>query len=71
MLFDDPIEAWEHGPVLASVSRLYQHCFWVNRRYIPDTDAARISLADQCLIDSVLDAYSDLSGEQLGKLDPS
>ena len=67
-LFDDPIEAWKHGPVVASVSRLHQHCFWVNRRHIPDADAARISLADQCLIDSVLDAYGDLSGEQLESL---
>ncbi|MBM6775489.1 Panacea domain-containing protein [Olsenella profusa] len=67
-LFEDPIEAWEHGPVVASVSRFHQHCYWVNRRHIEGADAERVPLADQCLIDAVLDAYGDLSGDQLEEL---
>lgn len=41
----------KHGPVVDSFSRHHQHCFWVNRRHIPDAGEARISIADQRLID--------------------
>lgn len=67
-LFEDQIEAWEHGPVVPSVSRLHQHAYWVNRRHIADADSRNIPLADQCLIDAVLDSYGDLSGDQLEQL---
>lgn len=67
-LFDDLIEAWEHGPVVASVSRLHQHLYWVNRCHIPDSDSARIPLESQCVIDAVLDAYGNYSGDQLERL---
>ena len=64
-LFGDQIEAWEHGPVVASVSHLHQHCYWVNRRHIAGANPEDIPLGEQCLIDSVLEAYGHLSGDQL------
>ena len=67
-LFDDPIEAWEHGPVVASVSRFHQHLYWVNRRHVPDADSGNVPLENQCVIDAVLDAYGDYSGDQLEDL---
>lgn len=67
-LFDDPIEAWKHGPVVASVSHLHQHLFWVNRHHITDSNSKRVPLENQCVIDAVLDAYGDFSGDQLERL---
>lgn len=67
-LFDDSIEAWEHGPVVASVSRFHQHLYWVNRRHVLDADSKRVPLESQCVIDAVLDAYGNYSGDQLEHL---
>lgn len=67
-LFDEQIEAWAHGPVVASVSRLHQHLYWVNRRHIADSDSSRLAPEGRCLVDAVLDAYGGLSGDQLEEL---
>ncbi|WP_165063118.1 Panacea domain-containing protein [Adlercreutzia sp. ZJ154] len=66
-LFLDEIQAWEHGPVVPSVSRQHQHLRMVYAHSITG-DASRLCLEDQRLIDAVLATYGVMSGDDLEHL---
>ncbi len=66
-LFSEEIRAWEHGPVVFEVARAHR-----GRRSVVasdiDGDPLAISADDQVVIDAVLEAYGDLSGDELADL---
>jgi uncharacterized phage-associated protein len=71
-IFADPIEAWVHGPVVASVFGEYKHNRW-SALHPPDNQEPHLEIgfADYPLhlhIDRVLDAYGKFSGPQLEAL---
>ncbi len=60
-LFSDAIQAWKHGPVVASIYA-YHRGKIVLEDPIPEGDKDRLSQLDTEFINSVLDAYAPLSG---------
>jgi uncharacterized phage-associated protein len=65
-LYDEPIEAWVHGPVVPGVFRKYRSFGW-----LPITTLATTSSKDEDLcahVGAVLDAYAGFSATDLERL---
>lgn len=63
-LFSDEIRAYEHGPVIPSVSMQHKGQVRVHPSDIAG-DSLLLSEADAAFIDTVLNAYDGLTGDQL------
>lgn len=68
-LFDEPFEAWVHGPVIPSLYRRYS-CFGYARIYESDQmDAEKeIDLEDKQVIDNALSVYAKYDADTLERL---
>ena len=66
-LFDDEIKAYEHGPVIPSVSMQHKRMRYVHPCDV-DGDARAVSGANAALVDVVLAAYDGMTGEELEEL---
>jgi len=64
-LFSDPIEAWEHGPVVRSLFESHRGRRWIRR--IEGSEAA-LSPDQQDTVDAVLERYGLLTAEVLSEL---
>lgn len=64
-LFSDPIEAWQHGPVVRSLFESHRERRWI--RDIEGSDAA-LSSDQQDTVDAVLERYGPLTAEVLSEL---
>lgn len=69
-LFEDQIEAWIHGPVVASLYPIYADYGW---KEIPKTNCQNYNLNKNQIetIDAVWDAYGKYSGDELEALSHS
>jgi uncharacterized phage-associated protein len=67
-LFDEPIKAWKMGPVVGTL--WYRHKGWrhVTPEHIGSGQADVLSDDEATLIDSVMDFYGRLSGDELSEL---
>jgi len=65
-MFDDEIQAWKHGPVVASIYPL--HRGRIDLESWPRGDAAALTPNDARFIDGIVDAYGGLSGWRLRNL---
>lgn len=66
-LFSDEIKAYEHGPAVPNVSMQHKRMRYVHP-YDIDGDASAVSEANAALIDAVLAAYDNMTGEELEAL---
>jgi len=66
-LFPSRIEAWANGPVIRDLYECHRGHFNANSELFPG-DSAHLSTAEKETIDAVLEAYGDLSGQQLSDL---
>lgn len=66
-LYPEEVCAWEHGPVVYEVARQHRGMRSVASSDISG-DLSRLSDEDRLLIDSVLEAYANLSGDELEAL---
>jgi uncharacterized phage-associated protein len=65
-LFEDEVQAWIHGPVIASLYPIYEEYRW---NEIPQTDALhRFSDKTQAVLNAVWDTYGEMTGDQLETL---
>lgn len=66
-LFNDRIEAWVHGPVVASLYPIYADYHW---NAIPKEENFSVSFDEkvQDVLDAVYNTYGELSGDQLESL---
>ena len=66
-LFDDEIQAWIHGPVVASLYRCYADYRWEE---IPQRSFDDSVLCEKAkdILEAVYDTYGDLTGDQLESL---
>lgn len=69
-LFRDPVQAWEHGPVVYRVYREHAQCYDVAFGDVPG-DASAVDVRAALVIDAVLASYSGLNGEELERLSHS
>ena len=65
-LFQDEIQAWKHGPVIASIYPLHRGEIDLDRW--PHGSPHDLSNDDQQLIDDIIDTYGGLSGWRLRNL---
>lgn len=65
-LFDDVIEAWEHGPVVRSVAPYCSGRHYIFAREIPCGRPDEIPTMGKLLIDKVLGLYEDVDDSCLG-----
>ncbi|KFI40410.1 phage-associated protein [Bifidobacterium actinocoloniiforme DSM 22766] len=65
-LFDEPIEAWEHGPVVPEVFTYCKGHKYLFPREIPDGDADGLALEERSLVDRVMESYRDVEDGDLG-----
>ncbi len=65
-MFDDAIEAWQHGPVVRRVFRQHKGQYRVEQPFggSPDT----LSVEARATIDAVVELYGSFTGEQLREL---
>ena len=66
-LFPEAIRAWEHGPVVCEVYREHAHQYKVSMSDMGG-DPKDLSSEDIAVVDAVLDAYGDMSGEDIEDL---
>jgi uncharacterized phage-associated protein len=69
-LFDDPIEAWAHGPVVRALYERFKYYEWQN---IPPTEIItdpfdEIPKESRKIIDEVFDEYNEYSAKRLEEL---
>lgn len=66
-LFEDEIQAWVHGPVVASLYPIYAPYKW---EPIPKYDGEAIYFDDSTLdvLEAVYDTYGEFTGDQLERL---
>lgn len=72
-LFSDRIEAWAYGPVVRSVYQLHRRRYSVDaerfresaERFDLEPSSANLRKADIMVVDSVLNAFGELSGLEL------
>lgn len=69
-LFDERVKAWEHGPVVYEVAKLHRFRSNVVASHVGG-DPELLSARDKDLVDSVLDAYGSMSGDELADLSHS
>lgn len=69
-LFSEGISAWEHGPVVYEVAREHRYRRTVVASDI-EGDSRNLSDEDRLLVDSVLESYAGLSGDELVALSHS
>lgn len=69
-LFDERVKAWEHGPVVYEVAKLHRSRSYVAASGIGGNPGS-LSARDKDLVDSVLDAYGSMSGDDLADLSHS
>ncbi len=67
-LFDDPIQAWVHGPVVPSVFQQYRGCRW---SAITEASDPRVAAKAARHLDNVVSSYGHLSALQLERLSHS
>ncbi|WP_440312374.1 Panacea domain-containing protein [Leucobacter chromiireducens] len=60
-LFPDDIQAWKHGPVVASLYAYHRGAI-VMENSIPGGNEKRLSHRDRDFVNHVIDAYGDMSG---------
>lgn len=65
-LFDDVIEAWEHGPVVRSVAPYCSGRHFIFAREIPCGRPDEIPTRDKLLVDKVLELYEGTDDACLG-----
>lgn len=67
VLFDEPIKAYEQGPVVGML--WYQHKGWrhVTQQIIEVGSSEALTPDEGELVDAVLDFYGDLTGDQLSE----
>ncbi|MDO8431954.1 MAG: DUF4065 domain-containing protein [Candidatus Binatus sp.] len=64
-IFNEPIEAWVHGPVVPKVYREYSHYGAAGIPVPEDYDSSQISPADRDLLDEVWSVYGQYSAWKL------
>lgn len=64
-LFEDPIEAWIHGPVIPSVYVQFKEYGWNNIPKVMDFDESVFPLEVLDVLNQVWDVYGGYSGNQL------
>lgn len=64
-LFDENIEAWANGPVIRDLFDLHRGNFSVSEWAVGEP--SNLTDSERDTIEAVLDAYGDLSGQQLGE----
>lgn len=67
-LFEDPIQAWVHGPVVASLYPLYSDYKWLPIPQKQDFDLSKLQEKSLDILDTVYDTYGELTGDQLERL---
>ncbi len=65
-LFDEQIEAWEHGPVVRAVYPYCQGRHYVFPREIPEGDPSALELQERLIVDRVLAMFEHRADAQLG-----
>lgn len=74
-LFSERIEAWDYGPVVRGLYQTHRRRYSIDLEEFSrsatslgeDPSPARLRAADRMVIDSVLDAYGELSGLELSE----
>ena len=66
-LFEDEIQAWVHGPVIASLYPLYADYRW---SLVPqkDFDSSKLNEKALTVLEAVYNTYGEFSGDQLESL---
>ncbi|MBF9308779.1 hypothetical protein AXE76_00020 [Gardnerella vaginalis] len=68
-LFDDPITAWKHGPVVKDIFKTYcKGRRYIFTREIPDGESSKVSREDRAVIDRVLSLYDNKDDKHLGDM---
>lgn len=69
-LFDEPIEAWAHGPAVMSLWQRFKNRGWqaIDATKLVSDPFAELDASTRELIDEVWEAYGHLSGSQLRSL---
>lgn len=65
-LFTEEIRAWANGPVVYEIFQKHRRQFTVDSW--PDGNPDNLSYAQRATVDAVLEAYGDLSGQQLSDM---
>lgn len=65
-LFDDKIEAWQHGPVVTSVFPYCSRRHYIFPREIPDGHASALRIEERALVDRILSLHEDADDDGLG-----
>ena len=61
-LFDEPIEAWDYGPVVRSIYNSYKN---IDQQIPKTNEVIDIDIKDVEMIDIALGYYGDMTGPQL------
>lgn len=69
-LFNEQIQAWEHGPVIKEVYDKYKLTAYANQRMntVESDSVDKISLKDRNFIDKVVGVFSKFTGYELEKM---
>jgi len=67
-LFPETIEAWEHGPVLPAIYRMYRECGRAPIDPPADWQAEAVSSAERSLLVDVWNAYGQFSAWRLREM---
>jgi len=65
-LFEEPIQAWQNGPVIRSLYDRHRGQFSVTKW--PDGNAKNLTKSERGTVDAVLKAYGKYTGQQLSDL---
>jgi uncharacterized phage-associated protein len=66
-LFDEPLQAWANGPVTPALFQRQKGNFRVSAKQIGG-ESSLLTASQKETVDAVLEAYGDLTGQQLGDL---
>lgn len=65
-LFNEPIEAWRHGPVVRELFNMHRGHYTVTE--LPEGDPDRLTEEEKNVIDAVLERYGSVSPELLSMM---
>lgn len=67
-LFTEEIQAWANGPVVYDLYAEHRGKYWVASSDVTQGSASSLGANQTATVDSILEAYGDMTGAQLSKL---